>query len=87
VVNDRPNVSRADFDRLKATLHNSVVVGPTSQNRDGHPDFRAHLLGRVAWVEAVNPAKGARLRRIYERIDWGAGPDGDQNGGPRGPID
>lgn len=70
VVNAHPNVPRAEFDRLKAILHNAAVHGPATQNTAGHPDLRAHLLGRVAWVEHVNPAKGARLRRVFERIDW-----------------
>jgi hypothetical protein len=70
VVNERPNVPREEFDRLKATLHNCVRHGPDGQNRDGHPDFRAHLLGRVARVESVNPAKGRRLRSSFDAIAW-----------------
>jgi len=41
-----------------------------SQNREGHPVFRMHLDGRVGFVEMVNAAKGARLRRIFEQIQW-----------------
>jgi hypothetical protein len=70
VVNAHPNIARPDFDRLKAVLHNCVVHGPASQNRAGHSDWRAHLLGRISWVEQVNPAKGARLRRTFDRIEW-----------------
>jgi RNA-directed DNA polymerase len=70
VVNDHPNVPRDEFDRLKAVLHNCVVHGAASQNRAAHPDFRAHLEGRVSRVEFVNPAKGQRLRRSFERIPW-----------------
>jgi hypothetical protein len=29
-----------------------------------------HLDGRVGFVEMVNPAKGARLRKIFEQIEW-----------------
>jgi hypothetical protein len=70
VTNDRINVVREDFDRLKATLTNCVRSGAESQNREGHGAFRSHLEGRVGFVEAVNPAKGVRLRRILERIRW-----------------
>ncbi len=45
VLNSRPNVPRADFDRLNAILTNCVRHGPNGQNRDGHDDFRAHLAG------------------------------------------
>jgi RNA-directed DNA polymerase len=36
----------------------------------GVADFRAHLDGRVHWVEQVNPQRGAKLRRVFERIVW-----------------
>lgn len=64
------NVLRADFDRLKAVLTNCIRFGPDSQNREGHPNFRVQLEGRVAFVEMINPAKGKRLRAILERIQW-----------------
>jgi hypothetical protein len=70
VVNQRPNVPRDDFDRLKALLTNCVRHGAESQNRDGRAAFREHLLGRVGFVESVNPAKGAKLRDLYNRIAW-----------------
>lgn len=70
VVNDRVNVDRHTFERLKATLTNCARHGPAGQNRDSVHDFRAHLAGRVGWVEHVNPARGAKLRQTYSRIDW-----------------
>jgi len=68
VTNQRINIVRADFDRLKAILTNCVHHGPATQNRDGHSNFQAHLEGRVAFVESVNPIKGQRLRRIFNQI-------------------
>jgi RNA-directed DNA polymerase len=68
VANQRVNVARADFDRLKATLTNCIRHGLESQNREAHPSFRAHLAGRVAFVEMVNPERGARLRALLDRI-------------------
>ncbi len=70
VVNAHPNILRADYDRLKAILTNCVRHGPASQNREGHQDFAAHLLGRVAFVEMVNPQRGERLRELFRRITW-----------------
>ena len=70
VVNRHVNLARDDFDRLKAILHNCVRHGPTSQNRERLADFRAHLEGRVTWVENVNPGKGRRLRHLFGQIDW-----------------
>jgi RNA-directed DNA polymerase len=70
VVNVKPNIPRADYDRLKAILTNSVRHGPTAQNRDGHADFRAHLLGCVAQVAAINPARGGKLKALFDGIVW-----------------
>ena len=61
---------RHDYDALKAALHNAATRGPEGENRAGVPDFRAHLLGRIAWVESLHPARGAELRRRFARITW-----------------
>lgn len=29
-----------------------------------------HLLGRIAWVEQLNPPRGRRLRERFEAIPW-----------------
>ncbi len=70
VVNDRVNIDRVSYDRLKAILTNCVRHGPADQNRESVHDFRAHLNGRIGWVTHINPARGAKLRQIYSRIDW-----------------
>lgn len=72
VVNAHCNVGRAAFDTLKAILHHCARTGPAAQNCAGVADFRGHLAGRVAWVEQVNPRRGEKLRRLFERIDWGS---------------
>lgn len=70
VVNVRTNVRRADYDRLKATLYNAASHGVSGQNRDEVADFRAHLLGRISWVESLNPGRGRKLRELFAQIDW-----------------
>lgn len=70
VVNEHTATGRREFDALKAILHNCARSGPADQNRGGHPDFRAHLLGRIGWVEQCHPARGARLRAAFDRIAW-----------------
>jgi len=70
VTNQRLNVPRAEFDRLKATLTNCVRFGWQGQNRDRHADFRAHLSGRVSFFESVNAARGLRLRKLFNQIQW-----------------
>ena len=70
MVNERLNVARGEYDRLKAILHNAARHGPAAENRAGVPDFRAHLTGRIAWVESLHPELGARLHERLARVDW-----------------
>lgn len=70
VVNSRTTVPREEYDRLRAILHNCLKFGPGAQNRLAHNDFRAHLGGRIAWVTALDPERGRRLRADYDDIDW-----------------
>jgi hypothetical protein len=67
VVNEYPNIRRHDYDALKSILYNAARSGLESQNREGHPQWRAHLQGRVAHVKSLNPAHGAKLQELLER--------------------
>jgi len=70
VLNERPNVPRREFDRLRAMLHRAVQRGPASVAglRPGNP--QAQLLGRIAWVEQANPARSKKLRALFDQITW-----------------
>ena len=70
VVNERPNVTRRQYDQLRAVLHEARTRGPAAANREGHPDFRAHLTGRVEWVTSLNRSRGRRLLVDLEAVDW-----------------
>ena len=72
VVNEKPNIRRHEFDRLKAILTNCLRHGPASQNREARKDFKAHLAGRIAHVASLNSARGARLDALFKQIDWRA---------------
>ena len=69
-MNQHPNLNRSEFDRLRAVLHQCVLHGPATQNRDGKQDFRAHLRGRIAWALQINPARARRLQALWQRINW-----------------
>jgi hypothetical protein len=69
VVNEKVNLRRKDLERLEATLTNCVRFGLESQNREQLEDFRAHLEGRVSFVEMVNPVQGGRLRELLNSME------------------
>jgi RNA-directed DNA polymerase len=71
VVNERPNVTRAEYDLLKAILHNAAHHGSGAQNRTQASDYEAHLRGRIEWVASLNPSRGEKLRKSFALIQWG----------------
>ena len=73
VVNQTLNVPRVDYDRLKAVLHRLAINGPGADGTGRPVDLEAHLRGRVAWVAALNPRRGEKLRRLLDSIDWDHG--------------
>jgi retron-type reverse transcriptase len=67
-VNKKLSVPRDEWRALRAILHNAAKQGLQSQNRDGVPDFRAHLRGRIAWIHSVDPARAAKLYAALEKV-------------------
>ena len=63
VVNEVCNIKREDYDRLKATLFNCARNGANGEKRDV-------LLGHVSFVESINPARGRKLRALFDAIKW-----------------
>jgi len=57
VVNDRLNVPRKTIRQLRAILHQARFTGLDAQNRENPPEFRAWLLGMIAYVSMVNPSR------------------------------
>jgi RNA-directed DNA polymerase len=68
--NQRVNMPRAEYDNLRAILHNCCQLGPASQNKESHPHFREHLLGRIAYWSNLCPERAAKLRAMFDKIVW-----------------
>jgi RNA-directed DNA polymerase len=66
-VNERPSISRKELRTLRAILHNAARYGLQSQNREGRPDFTAHLRGRVEYACMVDPKRAPELRAALAR--------------------
>jgi RNA-directed DNA polymerase len=67
-VNQNVNIARADYDRLKATIHR---LGQPGDPRRNDPAFLARLSGRIGWVEQVNPTRGLKLRARLDLLGLG----------------
>lgn len=70
VVNVAPRVTRVEYDALRALLHNCRRTGAAAQNHAGVPDFRAHVLGRIAWAGESDDTRRRRLLAMADEVDW-----------------
>lgn len=68
VVNDKLGVKREEIRRLRALLHQAKTTGLEAQNRHGHPAFRAHIEGKIAYVSMIDRAKGEKLRQALALV-------------------
>ena len=59
VVNQRLNITRREFDRLKAVIH----AGAWQHD----PVLQAKLSGQIGWVAQLHPAKAVKLRALMAR--------------------
>lgn len=64
VVNDHLNVSREAFDELKAIIH---ACSKADDMRLNDPRFTASLVGKLDWVERVNPNRGRKLKGLLAK--------------------
>ncbi|MCA9067425.1 MAG: ADP-ribosylglycohydrolase family protein [Planctomycetaceae bacterium] len=66
-VNEKPSLSRMEFRKLRAILHNAAKFGLESQNHEQHPNFENHLRGKVAFAAMVDPSKSAALWDAFHK--------------------
>ncbi|MCM8531436.1 MAG: reverse transcriptase family protein [Lentisphaeraceae bacterium] len=69
-VNEKVNTSRVEYDKLKATIHNCIIHGSESQNRENHPHFKLSLIGKIYHVKMVNNDRGQKLLDKFNEILW-----------------
>lgn len=70
VVNKKQSLRKAEVKQLEAILYNCARFGPQSQNRQGHPHFRAWIEGKLAHVRHLAPQHYPRLDQHYQQIRW-----------------
>jgi retron-type reverse transcriptase len=68
IVNDKPSIDREELRRMRAILHRAKSEGLDAQNRDGRPNFREWLAGKIAFVYMVRPDVGAKLKAALDAV-------------------
>lgn len=70
VVNEKPNVARFEYERIKAIIHNCLVDGFTSQARRAGcrsaGNLVSHLRGKLSYFQQIAPHKAAKLRQVFD---------------------
>jgi retron-type reverse transcriptase len=68
VVNHGLSLPREEIRRLRAVLHNAKKTGLMAQNREGLPDFAAHIRGKIAYLHMVDPERALPLLQALEAL-------------------
>ena len=68
VVNESPSVTRTERRRLRALLHNAQKSSLAEQNHDNHANFTDYLLGKIAFIQMINPQHALPLRKLLGQL-------------------
>jgi hypothetical protein len=68
VVNERPNISKKELKRFRATLYQIEKDGPEGKHWGNSSDVMASIQGFANFVAMVNPEKGAEFLEQVQRI-------------------
>jgi len=68
VVNQQTSTPRQLRRKVRAILHNAQQTGLHAQNKEGHENFRAYLLGLIGYIHAANPQHGAQLLAALQAL-------------------
>lgn len=74
IVNHGLAAPREDVRRLRAILHAAKKTGLAAQSRGEHTDFVAHVRGKIAYVQMIDPKRGAQLKADFDRVTGGPQP-------------
>jgi hypothetical protein len=68
VVNDRPNISKKELKRFRATLYQIEKDGPQGKHWGNSSNVMASIQGFANFVAMINPEKGAEFQEQIQRI-------------------
>ena len=70
VVNEKPNIPRMEYDRIRCLIHNCLMHGFESQykraGQESAAALRSHIRGKLSFFKQIDEAKSDRLRRKFE---------------------
>jgi retron-type reverse transcriptase len=70
VVNEKPNLPRLEYDRLRCLIHNCLMHGFESQyKRAGQSSangLKSHIRGKLSFLKQIDEAKSNKLKTKFE---------------------
>jgi RNA-directed DNA polymerase len=70
VVNEKPNLPRLEYDRLRCLVHNCLMHGFESQyKRAGQSSangLKSHIRGKLSFLKQIDEDKSDKLRKKFE---------------------
>lgn len=70
VVNEKPNLPRMEYDRLRCLIHNCVMHGfDTQYKRAGQSSangLKSHIRGKLSFLKQIDEAKSKKLKEKFE---------------------
>jgi len=70
VVNEKPNLPRLEYDRIRCLIHNCVMHGFESQyaraGQSSANGLRSHIRGKLSFLSQIDAKKSERLRAKFE---------------------
>ena len=70
VVNEKVNIPRDYYRRLRAVIHNCQQLGVESQTDQEVSVFKAKMYGHAHYIHSINPEKGRYLLEQLDKIEW-----------------
>lgn len=71
VVNNKPNLSREERNRLRAILKNMEINGvenEASKNGLDSETFISSIRGRINWYKQLNPVRADKLQKKFDEV-------------------
>ncbi len=72
VTNNKPNIPREYYRKVRAIIHNCIVNGVHKQNPENSDEaiFKQRLYGYAYYIFSVNQKLGNNLFHLLEQVNW-----------------
>lgn len=71
IVNQKKlSIGRKKYHILKSIIYNCKTKGILSQNKNDHPNFKKHLVGKISALKKIDIWKWYKLKKEIDNLNW-----------------